>query len=120
MNRGTVVLVVEDMEEARELARTVLARSGFLVLTAPDAEAALRVMRIVIIDVLFTDIVLPGGMNGYQLARLAHSINPLIKVICTTGFQWALETSWDVCRVMLSKPYLPEQLIAEVERAVAL
>ena len=118
MTERTVVLVVEDVDDERELARSILARHGYLVLAARDAETALSFMRVVV-DILFTDIVLPGGMNGFQLSRLARTINPAIKVICTTGFRWALEESWEDRRTMLPKPYRPEQLIAEVERAAS-
>jgi DNA-binding NtrC family response regulator len=119
MAQKVVILVVEDDAEVRWVARQALVENGYFVLTAPDAETALKFMRIVIVDVLFTDIVMPNGMNGFQLARLARAVSPGIKVVCTSGFDWVRENAWEICTTMLAKPYQPAQLIAEVERALS-
>jgi DNA-binding NtrC family response regulator len=117
MAQNVVILIVDDDGDVRGTARQALVDRGYLVLTAPDAETALRFMRIVVVDLLFTDIVMPNGMNGFQLARLARTINPQIKIVCTGGNGWEQEVGAEICSAMLAKPYRPEQLIDEVERA---
>jgi CheY-like chemotaxis protein len=119
MAHKVVILVVEDDADVRGLARQALRDEGYFVLTAPDGETALKLLRIVVVDVLFTDIMMPNGMNGFQLARLARAVSPSIKVVCTSGFAWARENAWEICTTMLAKPYRPAQLIAEVARALS-
>ncbi|MDB5409521.1 MAG: multi-sensor hybrid histidine kinase [Rhodospirillales bacterium] len=114
-----VILIVDDESDVRAFARQTLVEAGYFVLTAADAETALKFMRIVIVDVLFTDIVMPNGMNGCQLARLARAISPSVKIVCTSGFAWARENASDICSAMLAKPYQPARLLAEVARALS-
>jgi CheY-like chemotaxis protein len=114
-----VILVVDDDAHVRGLARQTLLDGGYFVLTAPDGETALKLMRIVVVEVLVTDIMMPNGMNGFQLARLARAVSPDIKVVCASGFAWARENAWEICTTTLTKPYRPAQLIAEVARALS-
>jgi CheY-like chemotaxis protein len=112
-----VILVVDDDAHVRGLARQTLLYPRYL--TAPDGETALKLMRIVVVEVLVTDIMMPNGMNGFQLARLARAVSPDIKVVCASGFAWARENAWEICTTTLTKPYQPAQLIAEVARALS-
>ena len=90
--RGTeTVLVVEDDPFVRSLVVMRLDSLGYSVVTAEDASDALRKLRSdAPIDVLFTDIVMPGGINGYDLAEMAAGLRPGLPVLLTSGF--ALET----------------------------
>jgi CheY-like chemotaxis protein len=118
--RYRVVLVVDDEPDLREYAQHVLRERGFLVLTSADAEAALEAMRHVIVDVLFTDLVMPGTLDGIQLAHAARRMNPAIKIVCTTGFARISDSEMgEACERLLRKPYRPDQLAAEIESVLA-
>jgi PAS domain S-box-containing protein len=82
------ILVVEDERDVREFTATVLGELGYEVLTAGDAESALGVLlgEAGGVDLLFTDIGLPGGMNGRQLADEALKRFPRLRVLFTTGY----------------------------------
>ncbi len=81
------VLVVDDEGALLLLTATRLRRQGYEVFTAADGQAALRLLeREPHIDLLFTDVVMPGGMNGYELAECALARHPGLKVLLTTGF----------------------------------
>jgi CheY-like chemotaxis protein len=81
------VLVVEDDEEVTRFATEVLREAGYRVLTARDGASALRLIEHDDeIALLFTDVVLPGGMNGRQLAADALLRRPGLKVLYATGY----------------------------------
>jgi PAS domain S-box-containing protein len=85
--RGEVVLVVEDDDDLRAYTTEALNELGYKVLAAPDARAALQVLaRVQNVDLLFTDVVLTGGLNGRELAEEAASSRPGLKVLYTTGY----------------------------------
>jgi len=85
--RGEVVLVVEDDVALRGFAVESLSELGYFVHAATDARMALELVdRLPIIDLLFTDVVMPGGMNGRQLADEAARRRPGLKVLFTTGY----------------------------------
>ena len=81
------ILVVEDDAEVRSLAMSVLRSLGYTALEAADAETALAVLdRRPEVVLLFTDVVLPGGVSGAQLARQAQALYPNLKVLYTSGY----------------------------------
>jgi CheY-like chemotaxis protein len=115
-----VILVVEDEPDVRALAHSVLLRNGFQALSAPNGDAALSLMRVIVPDVLFTDIVLPGQLDGFQLAKAAKTLHPSIKIVMTSGYDFLLShASSEERRPVLPKPYLAGQLIVEIENALA-
>lgn len=79
------VLFVEDDSHARASTAEILARHGFAMLVASDAEEALRLLENRKIDLLFTDIVMPG-MDGVELARRAKQLQPDVKILFMTGY----------------------------------
>jgi PAS domain S-box-containing protein len=84
---GEVVLVIDDEPTIRMLIAEVLAESGFAVIEAPDGPAGLRVLESnARIDLLITDVGLPGGMNGRQVADAARVTRPDLKVLFITGY----------------------------------
>ena len=115
---GEVVLVVEDEDALREMAAESLGALGYRVLTACDARAALDVLRgDARIDILFSDVVMPGGMNGAQLAAAAGAIRPGLKVLLTSGYTTtATGGTRELPRgvPLLRKPYLREDLAAKL------
>jgi CheY-like chemotaxis protein len=85
--RDETVLVVEDDESVRIYSVEALRELGYRVIEAPDGPSALQLLQSHHrIDLLFTDVVLPGGMTGAQLAARARELAPALKVLFTTGY----------------------------------
>ncbi len=113
---GEVVLVVED--EPGVLATTVesLNDLGYSTITAGTAQAALdRLREAARVDVLFSDITMPGGMDGVALSAEARRLRPSLKVLLTSGYGAGQTRSLEV--KLLTKPYDRTQLAREL-RAV--
>ena len=81
-----VVLVVEDEAKLRKVALKMLKRLGLRTMQAETAKEALDLLDSARVDALFTDIELPGGMNGIELADAVRKMHPNIKVLFTTGY----------------------------------
>ncbi len=81
------VLVVEDDPEVLDVAVETLRLLGYDVLTAADAGAALAILRREAgVDILFSDIVMPGGMDGVELARAASHLRPELRILLASGY----------------------------------
>jgi PAS domain S-box-containing protein len=81
------ILVVEDDDDVRAYSVEVLRELGYRVIEAHDGPSALRLLeRQFRVDLLFTDVVLPGGMTGAQVAAQARGAKPDLKVLFTTGY----------------------------------
>lgn len=112
------VLVVEDNDDVRELAESVLAMSGYDVLSAASGEQALHVLEGgARIDLLFTDVIMPGGMTGLELADQVRASHPHLPVLVTTGYMDELPGRGRDLNI-LAKPYKHEALLARVEAAL--
>jgi PAS domain S-box-containing protein len=115
------VLVAEDEDTLREMVVSVLAIQGYTVLEAASGQQALQVWENTDqpIDLLLTDMVMPGGIMGSELAETLLSKSPRLKVIYTSGYSPGMEGS-DVSflkgRNFLSKPYSVGRL-SQVVRA---
>ncbi len=84
---GETVLLVEDEEALRDLMRETLEDAGYRVRVAPDGAAGLAVLQAEArVDVLVTDVGLPGGINGRQLADAGRAIRPALRVLFVTGY----------------------------------
>ena len=84
---GEVVLVIDDDPTIRMLVGEVLTESGYAVIEAPDGPAGLKVLDSnARIDLLITDVGLPGGMNGRQVADAARVKRPDLKILFITGY----------------------------------
>jgi PAS domain S-box-containing protein len=82
------ILVVEDDDDVRAYSVEILRDLGYRVIEAHDGPSALRLLeRQFRVDLLFTDVVLPGGMTGAQVAAQARGIKPDLKVLFTTGYE---------------------------------
>ena len=98
------VLLVDDNQTLLSVARRQLASLGYKVVSATSGPAALAILKSdEPIDLLFTDIVMPEGMNGYMLAEAARRLRPGLRVLFTTGY--AAELSEHDGQPMLHKPY---------------
>jgi len=84
---GELILIVEDDADVRQLANSILKSLGYRTLLAEDAGTAINILAAHPgIDLLFTDIILPGGMNGADLAAIAGERYPGLKVLFTSGY----------------------------------
>jgi len=111
------ILVVEDEADILSFATRTLSDKGHQVLTAQDAaEAMTHLESSGHIDLLFSDVVLPGGQSGLDLALTAKDLRPGLKVLMTSGFAEKIEDGdryGELLARMLHKPYRGTQLIQE-------
>ena len=117
-NGGETVLVVEDDEAVLAMAIESVTDLGYRVLVAHDSQEALAIVKgSERIDILFSDIVMPGGVNGAQLAVEARRLRPDIKVLLTSGYTAAaLSNEHGLPKELpiLSKPYRRDELAAQL------
>lgn len=118
------ILVVEDEPTLRALVRKVLERDGYNVVEAPSGLAALELWskEKPHVDLLLTDMVMPDGISGLQLADRLKTENPRLKVIFTTGYSSELLGKDFELREgvnFLQKPYPPQRLVQTVRNGLA-
>jgi PAS domain S-box-containing protein len=117
------ILVVEDEELVRHYVTEQLQLLGYAVVTASTAPEALELLRgDGDFDLLFTDIVMPGGMSGRALAEQARKLRPSLAVLFTSGYaEDAVSPQGQVVAniPLLAKPYRPDELASMVQRAIA-
>ncbi len=117
---GETILVVDDEHTVRMLLVEVLDELGYHVIEAADSAEGLRILRSgVRIDLLISDVGLPGGMNGRQMADAAREVRPGLKTLFITGYaetaaiaQGDLEPGMHV----LTKPFAIDALVSRVRR----
>lgn len=119
-NARTAVLVVEDEPLMRMDIAGALEDGGFLVFEAANADEAIVILvDHAEIQALFTDIDMPGSMDGLKLAFVVRDRWPPIKIIVTSGHQSIREESLPVDGRFFSKPYDPEKIINTIREMVA-
>ncbi|MFN8608718.1 MAG: response regulator [Vulcanimicrobiota bacterium] len=116
VGKGEIILVVEDEERVRRLAVRSLQRNGYEVLQAGDGPQALEILRNQNqrVDLMFTDMMMPGGLGGRELALQAGALRPQLPVLYTSGYspefvspQLRLEDGHN----FLQKPYSAQRLL---------
>jgi signal transduction histidine kinase len=116
------ILLVEDDEGVRQYAKSALEELGYKVLVAQDGASALHIANDgTHIDLLFTDIVLPGGMNGRQLSREVLKTRPGLAVLFTTGYTPNAiihHGRVDPDVQLLSKPYTRDDLSRKIRHVL--
>jgi CheY-like chemotaxis protein len=121
-NGHETVLVVEDDLDVLNIAVSGLVDLGYDVKAATDAQEALAILRAdPSIDVLFSDVVMPGGMNGAQLAVEAQRIRPDLKVLLTSGYTASAltqEHGLPEAMEVLRKPYRWEELAEKIRLVI--
>jgi CheY-like chemotaxis protein len=115
--------VAEDEAVLRELARIILKRCGYHVLSASSAAKALSVweQHAGEIDLLVTDLLMPEGMSGPKLAERLQAQKPVLKVLYTSGSSLdELDSHWvrQTATHFLQKPYTPSQLAEAVRHCL--
>ena len=115
---GEVVLVVDDEPTLRQVITEVLGDAGYLTVSAADAAGGLRLLKASArIDLLITDVGLPGGMNGRQFADAARDAHPELRVLFITGYADNTATGADRLRQgmeILTKPFPMKNLVQKV------
>jgi CheY-like chemotaxis protein len=113
------ILVVEDNDDVRELAESVLGLAGYEVLAASSGEHALALLeQQESVDLLFTDVIMPGGMNGLQLVERVREKWPQLPVLLTTGYMSELANEGQPALDILAKPYKHSDLLERVRAAL--
>jgi PAS domain S-box-containing protein len=119
---GQRVLVVEDDDMVRAFVSRQVEMLGYRVLSAPDATRALELLDThEDIDLLFTDVVMPGGLDGRQLAAAASARRPELKVLFTSGYTdnaIVHHGRLDPGVVLLNKPYRLAELAAKLHSVI--
>jgi two-component system CheB/CheR fusion protein len=117
-----IVLVVEDDPNVLDMVIVNLASLGYRTVIAHSGREALEILRgNKPLDLLFTDVVLPGGLNGVQLAHEAAAIRPGLRVLLTTGYIGVSEPATvpiDDHLPMLRKPYRRPDLAKKLEEVL--
>jgi CheY-like chemotaxis protein len=119
---GEVVLVIDDEPTIRMLVGEVLAEAGYAVIEAPDGPAGLKVLESnARVDLLITDVGLPGGMNGRQVADAARVNRPNLKVLFITGYAENAVVSksrLEKGMFVVTKPFQMDALAARIREIV--
>ncbi len=120
---GETVLVVDDEPVIRMLTVEVLEELGYRALEAADATAGLRMMTLAgRIDLLVTDVGLPGGMNGRQFADAARTHRPGLKVLFITGFAASVAVGNGMMEPgmeILTKPFAMDAFAARIRAMIS-
>ena len=120
---GAVVLLVEDELALRMVIVEVLSDLGYTVLEAGNSQSGLQIVESgARIDLLLTDVGLPGGMNGRQLADAARKRRPDLKVLFLTGYAESVAAGTDGMEQgmeIMTKPFALEQLVAKVKGMIS-
>ncbi len=119
---GETVLVIDDEAAVRMLVVDVLEELGYVAIEAPDGHAGLKILQSPVrIDLLVTDVGLPGGMNGRQVADAARALRPGLKILFITGYaenaaigNGHLEPGMHV----LTKPFAMDALLGRIKALI--
>jgi CheY-like chemotaxis protein len=119
---GEVVLAVDDNADVRAAVAAYLRELGYRVETAENAEMAMQKIRTPAkIDLLFTDVIMPGGINGKELAEAARQVRPDLKVLFTSGFPGDSlgNVELEAGAALLGKPYRRIDLARKLRAVLA-
>jgi len=112
------VLFVDDDDQVRAPVSELLRREGFRVFAAASALEAMRILASEPIDILFTDVVMPG-QNGLALAKQARALQPAIRVLFATGYYSQAAKAAEMGR-LLFKPIRVDEMRTALQEAMRL
>jgi CheY-like chemotaxis protein len=114
------ILVVEDEPLVRTFGILFLTDAGFNVLEASNAEEALKVLeRGAGVDIVFTDVEMPGALDGFGLAQCVHERWPAIGVIVTSGRCQPQPGAIGSDELFVAKPYASQTLMHKIETCLS-
>jgi two-component system, response regulator PdtaR len=112
-----LILVVEDEPLVRDLNLDILQEAGFRIIEAADADQAFEILkRRPDVQVILTDVDMPGSINGFEFARLAAQGWPEVKLLVVSGKMRPEPGDLPDGSTFLAKPYRPHELVAELAR----
>jgi CheY-like chemotaxis protein len=120
--RSARILMVEDDPEVRDVVAAELKNLGYQILIAEDGQAALDILESgTDVDLLFSDVIMPKGIRGDELARRARRLRPSLRILLTSGYPAADlgEGRWLREFALLAKPYRAEDLVRAIEERLA-
>ncbi len=117
------VLVVEDEVLIRLVIAEYLRECGYRVHEAASADEALVVLEApnVSVDIVFSDVIMPGSMDGFGLARWIRANRPQVDVVLTSGIDRSAEIAGVLCEAgpLLEKPYEPQSVVDRIKQLLA-
>ncbi len=114
------ILLVDDYEDVRQLGQAMLEAHGYAIVTAASGEEALQLLeQHADVDLLFSDVIMPGGMTGLQLADEARRQRPGLPVLLATGYMEQLPDARHPAFPVLPKPYRESELLGRIADALA-
>ena len=117
------VLVVEDEVLIRLVIADYLRECGYRVHEAASADEAIVVLesRDVSVDIVFSDVIMPGRMDGFGLARWVRANRPQIDIVLTSGIDRSAEVAGMLCQggPLLEKPYEPQKVADRIKQLLA-
>ncbi len=119
LGEGEVVLVVEDDAEVRDSVAAMVEDLRYRVIAAGNADEALEILRVHAVNLVFTDVVMPGKLTSRELAERAREMQPGVKVLFTSGYTQNSvihNGRLDEGVELLSKPYRREQLARRLRK----
>jgi len=118
MDHQFTILLAEDDPPLREVVGALLREHGFAVLIAEDGYEAIRLLAAHQVDLLLTDVAMPG-MSGFEMAQRAKSIRPGLRTLCMTGYAEEAADKGIRYGKVLQKPFGAGELLAEITQALA-
>ena len=116
--RGLRILLVEDNDQVRTFAEHLLEEMECRVLSAADGEEALRILKEEEVDILFSDVVMPG-MSGVELARVVREMHPHLPILLASGYSDEIIEGAAAEFEVIRKPYGAETLSLSLSAALA-
>jgi CheY-like chemotaxis protein len=118
-----LILIVEDEVLVRLVLAEYLRECGYRVYEAVDTDEAIAVLQSpdVSVDVVFSDVQMPGGVDGFGLARWVRANKPGVQVVLTSGVERSSEIAATLCEAgpVLEKPYRPDDLVDRIKQLTA-
>jgi PAS domain S-box-containing protein len=118
-----IILVVDDEEALRDVAQQILIELGYTVLSAESGYEALKILETgAKVDLLFSDVVMQGELDGYQLAITAHKLQPELNILLTSGYsskqgRISSDTNEYIYK-LLDKPYSRQKLAFAIRKTL--
>ena len=117
--QAPVVLLVEDEPLVREFEIDVLQDAGFRVLEARSADEAFDMLRgRPDVRIVFTDVDMPGSLNGFEFSRLVHQGWPEVAILVSSGKMAPEEGDLPDGAAFIAKPYRPDELVEQLHKLV--